>query len=203
MTDHARNRTHRISRARIASAAARLMAEDGVTDIGRAKEKAARQLGLPESASLPDNAEVETELRLYQALHQGDTQPETLRRLREEAARLMAFLAVFRPYLTGPVLDGTAGEFSAIELMLFADSAKEVEIFLLDHGLEVEHLDARQGRHRHDHWREALLRLAASQTEVNLAIFPPRFERHAFKHRDGRPRERARLETLETLLENS
>ncbi|MDR3353271.1 MAG: hypothetical protein LBO00_09795 [Zoogloeaceae bacterium] len=196
-------RAAQTSRARIASAAARLMAEDGVTDIGRAKEKAARQLGLPASASLPDNAEVETELRLYQTLHQGDTQPEILRRLRREAADLMAFLADFRPYLTGPVLEGTAGAFSAIDLLLFADSAKEVEIFLLDQGLPVTHADPRQGHHWHNHWLEAILRLATPLAEANLSIFPPHCERHAFKHRDGRLRQRIRLEALEALLENA
>lgn len=67
-----------------------------------------------------------------------------MRDLREEALRIMEMLADFHPYLTGPVLAGTAGAFSAIDLMLFADSAKEVEIFLLDHGLAFEHSEPRQ-----------------------------------------------------------
>ncbi|MDR3323606.1 MAG: hypothetical protein LBS89_05310 [Zoogloeaceae bacterium] len=205
MTHHERARAPRalISRTRIASTAARLIAEDGLTDFGLAKQKAARQLGLPESAALPDNAEVEAELRLYQALYQSDAQPEELRHLRAEAFKIMEVLANFRPYLTGSVLDGTAGAFSAIDLLLFADSAKEVEIFLLDRGMAFEALEPRAGRHAHDAYSkaEAVLRLSAPVADVNLLIFPPQYERQVFRHRDGRTRARARRENLAQLLE--
>ncbi|WP_303786681.1 hypothetical protein [Azovibrio restrictus] len=196
MARHERPRTPRqgISRTRVASTAARLMAQDGITDIGLAKKKAARLLGLPESTTLPDNNEVEAELRLYQALYQSETQPAKLRQLREEAARIMEILADFRPYLTGAVLEGTAGTFSAIDLMLFADSAKEVEIFLLDQGMDFEHVEPRHEK------AEAALQLFTPRAEFNLLIFPPRMERHTFHHRDGRPRERARLDTVKQLL---
>ena len=45
MTRHERQRTSSGTRGSIASAAARLMAEDGITDYHHAKKKAARQLG--------------------------------------------------------------------------------------------------------------------------------------------------------------
>jgi len=44
------------ARARVADAAARLIMEHGISDYGHAKRKAARQLGLPQGASLPSNA---------------------------------------------------------------------------------------------------------------------------------------------------
>jgi hypothetical protein len=197
MARHQRAQRHRrdISRIRIASTAARIMAQDGVTDLDLAKKKAAHQLGLPASTRLPDDGEVEAELRLYQALYQGGAQPERLQALRQEAARVMETLADFRPYLTGAVLDGTAGDFSSIDLMLFADSAKEVEIFLLDHGFDFAHVEPRGDK------AEAVLRLATPAADVNLIIFPPQLERHGFRHRDGRPRERLRLDALKRLLE--
>ena len=46
-------------RSRIAALAARLMAEDGISDLGLAKRKAARSLGLPEGAAMPEDCEVE------------------------------------------------------------------------------------------------------------------------------------------------
>ena len=46
-------------RARIAAAAARLMAEDGIDDFALAKRKAARQLGASDTESLPRNDEIE------------------------------------------------------------------------------------------------------------------------------------------------
>jgi hypothetical protein len=47
----------------IAALAARLMAEVGIADYGLAKRTAARQLGAPETDELPNNAEIEAELR--------------------------------------------------------------------------------------------------------------------------------------------
>src|SRR5215510_7849267 len=63
-------------RNRIAAAAARLMAEDGLEDFALAKRKAARQLGAEDTQSLPKNEEIEAELRAYQSLYQGEEQRE-------------------------------------------------------------------------------------------------------------------------------
>jgi hypothetical protein len=126
-------------RAQIAAVAARLVAQDGA-DYGVAKRKAASQvLGDQMSAAnlMPDNAEVDEEVRRYQALFQGDSQPARLLRLRTVALQVMDALAAFKPYLTGPVLNGTAGEHDDIHLQLFADSAKEVQIFLLGKNIDI------------------------------------------------------------------
>lgn len=183
-------------RGELINAAARLMAEHGVTDLHLAKRKAIRQLGLPESHPLPSNEEVQAALREYQALFFGDEHQEHLRFLREVALDLMRLLHGFRPYLTGSVLDGTAGEFSSIDLLLFADSAKEVEIFLLNEDLAFHHGTPRDDR------IEAVFVLddAESSVTANLIVLRPEQERMSFKHRDGKTRSRARAETLETLL---
>lgn len=127
-------------RAQIAAVAARMVAQDGA-EYAVAKRKAASQVlggALPAANLLPDNSEVEEEVRRYQALFQGDSQPARLLRLRTIALQVMEALAQFQPYLTGPVLNGTAGEHDDIHLQLFADSAKEVQIFLLDKNVEIE-----------------------------------------------------------------
>lgn len=127
-------------RHQIAALAARLIAQDGA-DYGSAKRKAAHQLlgdDTPGPHLLPDNAQVEEEVRQYQALFQGDTQPARLLQLRTVALQVMEALAPFSPYLTGPVLNGTAGEHDDITLQLFADSAKEVEIFLLNKNMTID-----------------------------------------------------------------
>lgn len=127
-------------RAQIAALAARMVAQDGA-DYAVAKRKAASQLlgdQMPASNLLPDNAEVEEEVRRYQALFQGASQPARLRRLRTVALQVMEALAEFKPYLTGAVLGGTAGEHDDIHLQLFAESAKEVQIFLLDKNIDIE-----------------------------------------------------------------
>jgi hypothetical protein len=76
MPRHEKTRQLAGVRASIASVAARLMAEDGITDYHHAKRKAARQLGLPEHTTYPDNAEVEAELRAYRNIYQDDEQHE-------------------------------------------------------------------------------------------------------------------------------
>lgn len=196
MPRHDRYRSQ-VTRTQIASMAARLMAEDGITDFGAAKRKAARQLGISEDRGLPDDHEVEVELRLYQALYQDNEHAAHLRELRLTAREVMRQLDRYRPYLTGSVLDGTAGEHAEIDLQIFADSAKEVEIYLLDLGIPFEHATPRNDK------AEAVLVVGTQVADVNLVIYPTQIERINFKHRDGRPRERIRLATLDALLADS
>ena len=127
-------------RARIAATAARMIAQDGA-DYSTAKTKAARQvLGVdrPSPNYLPDNIQVEDEVRRYQSLFQGPSQAARVKHMRNAALEVMEQLADFRPYVTGPVLNGTAGEHDDIHLQLFADSAKDVEIFLLNRNVNIE-----------------------------------------------------------------
>ena len=194
MPRHERPHSSAGARASIASAAARLMAEDGVADYRLAKRKAARQLGFPEHTAYPDNAEVEAELRAYRSIYQEEVHPELIRAMRQSALRLLELLADYSPHLAGSVLDGTAGEHSHIDILLFADSAKEVEIFLLNHGIAFEHVEPRNER------AEAVLVLETDTTNANLVIFPPQLERVAMKQRDGRLRERIRADALRALL---
>lgn len=194
MPRHERLRNGSSVRSTIAAAAARLMAEDGISDYHHAKKKAARQLGLPDNVGFPDNAEVEAELRAYRELYQGDIHPEMLAAMRHSALDLMELLATFNPWLTGSVLDGTAGEHSSIDILLFADSAKEVEIFLLNRGIDVNHAQPRHEK------VEAVLQVETDTVDANLIILPPHLERVSLKHRDGRPRERMRAAELHLLL---
>lgn len=186
-----------LARREIASLAARLMAEDGIDDYGYAKRKAARQLGLPDDEALPNNAEVEAELRIYQALYQSEEHPARLRELRLTALEVMRFLSDFTPYLTGQVLDGTAGRYAEIELDVFAESAKEVEIFLINHDMRYEH--GRTPQTQGDA-PEAVLMLDWSGTPLRLTIYNAIAERNRRTNRAGRTFERARIAAVEDLL---
>ena len=78
-------------RAEIAAAAARMIAEDGA-DYGTAKRKAARQVignTRVRGEYMPDNAQIEDEVRAYNELFFGDTQPARLLHLRRVALQLM------------------------------------------------------------------------------------------------------------------
>ena len=122
----------------IAQQAARMMAEDGINDFAYAKKKAGKQLGVSEASVLPTNAEIEEEIRLYHEIYNADEQPLELEKLRKAALITMQLFDRFNPHLTGSVLDGTAGKFAQTNIHLFADSAKEVEIFLLNMQIPFE-----------------------------------------------------------------
>jgi len=168
------------TRARIAAAAARLMAEDGIDDFALAKRKAARQLGVAEGQALPGNDEIEAELRAYLALYQADEHPQRVAELREIALDAMLALEQFNPYLTGPVLKGIAGLYAEIELQLFPDSVKEVEIFLLDRNLAYETREGRRYAGDRAH-AVSVLTLLWEDAPLRLSIFDPRDERVALK----------------------
>jgi hypothetical protein len=182
----------------IASTAARLMAEEGFTDYGAAKRKAARSLGASEGEALPTNEEVETELRAWQSLYQEDEQLERVHDLRTTGLEVMQLLAEFHPYLTGGALDGTAGRYSAVEIELFADSSKDVEIALLSHGISYDIMDNRRAG------VDAQLRLDWNDFPVLIAIFPPVAERQQPKSpHGGRGRNRVRAEAVIELLRSA
>lgn len=122
----------------IAQQAARMMAEDGIHDFAYAKKKAGKQLGISENSVLPTNAEIEEEIRLYHEIYNADEQPIELEKLRKAALITMQLFERFNPHLTGSVLDGTAGKFAQTNIHLFADSAKEVEMFLLNMQIPFE-----------------------------------------------------------------
>src|ERR671924_630004 len=187
-------------RTRIAAAAARIMAEDGVDDFALAKRKAARQLGALDTQALPRNDEIEAELRAYRALYHADEHPRLLEQLRRAALHAMRALERFHPYLTGPVLKGTAGRYAEIDIQLFPDSAKDVEIFLLDRGISFATHEARRysGDRAHP---VSVITLAWDEAPVRLSVFDPRAERLALKTSlSGRVLERAGLAEVSALL---
>jgi len=122
----------------IAQEAARMMAEDGINDFGYAKKKAGRQLGVKDNTVLPTNVEIEDEIKVYHALYNGEEQPLALNNLRKAALVTMQLFERFNPFLSGSVLDGTASMQAQTDIHLFADSAKEVEIFLLNEDIPFE-----------------------------------------------------------------
>ncbi|TXT20854.1 MAG: hypothetical protein FD134_2811 [Gallionellaceae bacterium] len=135
-----KDRTQRrdLMREHLAHHAARLMAEDGITDYAYAKRKAARQMGAEDTHHLPSNQQVDEALRSFRSLYQSNSHPEILRQLRVQALQAMRLLEPLHPYLTGSVLNGTAGKQSDINLIVYSDDEKAVMMFLLKLNLPFE-----------------------------------------------------------------
>jgi hypothetical protein len=182
-------------RRRIAHEAARMIAEDGGMDYGFAKRKAARQLGAPESRHLPDNHEIEEALRSYLALYQGQEQQDRLSMLRQVAVEYMELLEDFNPHLTGPVLSGTAGRHSEIDLQLFTDSGKELEFFLMNRQLPFRPGETRSEGLAYPHYS-----LEDPRAAVELTIYPTTELRQMRRLQSDGSLRRARLEQVLALL---
>ena len=126
-----------MSKQEIAASAARLVVEEGL-EYGPAKRRALRDLDLPARTALPNNDEVESEVRDYIRLYCADTQPKELHALRVLALEWMERMAEFRPHIGGAVWHGTATRLSDIYIQLFCDDSKSAEIALIDHRVDYE-----------------------------------------------------------------
>ncbi|CAG1017725.1 hypothetical protein BURC_02406 [Burkholderiaceae bacterium] len=125
--------------AEIAAVAARMVVEEGM-EYGPAKRRAAKTVARHSvrPADLPDNDEVEDEVRSYIELFCADTQPGELAALRDVAAHWMERLAEFRPHLTGAVWRGTATRLSSVHLQLYCDDCKSAELALINLGVSYD-----------------------------------------------------------------
>ena len=187
-------------RMEIAMAAARMIAEDG-TDYATAKRKAAKLiLGNSKTHGdvMPDNAQVEAEVREYQALFMGDEQPARLKALRLLAGELMQTFERFHPRLVGAVVNGTAGEHTDIHIQLFPESSKDVAVFLLN--ADVDYV---VGETAHTKQRGEFLETYSFMWKnegVHLTIYEPDDVRSASKTGNGHTQEYLNLRMLKALL---
>jgi len=193
-------RTRNDTRQRIAHLAARIMAEDGIEDHGLAKKKAARQAGVADTRQLPGNDEIDEALRLYRQIYQADDHSRRLMELREIAISAMVELEKFNPHLIGAVLSGTAGKYAGIQLQLFTDDAKAVELFLIDQGIEYEagQTSLYSGDTR---ITVPLYTLNDDGAEIEIVVLSPRDARVPLKTSlTGKVIDRAKLSAVEELL---
>ena len=161
-----------LMREQLAHHAARLMAENGITDHAFAKRKAARQLGAPDTQHLPSNQEIDQALRSFRALFQHEHHPVILKQLREQALAAMRLLEPFHPYLTGSVLDGSAGEQSDINLTVYSDDVKAVMMFLLRHKVEFESGEWRTHLMGRIQTLPSFTLLSETNVPVHIAVLP-------------------------------
>ena len=187
-------------RERIAKEAARMMCEAGIRDFQLAKRKAVQRLRVSDQRLMPSNEQVESAVSEYQRLFRADRQPRHLAKLRRTAIDAMRFLARFKPRLVGAVLSGTADEHSDVCLHLFADTAEEVRLFLLDNGIPHEHGERVMRLASDETERLPTYRFMADDVPVELVVFAARARRRVpLSPVDGRPMQRAALQTVEAL----
>jgi hypothetical protein len=183
------------NRTRIAQAAARLIAEHGLTDWSAAKRKACRELGLPSHEPMPGNDEVEQALHDYNSLFHAATQPVSLRAQRRDALHWMERLSRWDPVLTGAVAAGWATEHSEVRLELEAEDAKAVELALINEGVEYSHLPGPAPE------AAPQLRIESPTATLRLIVLSPQQRRNRPRRERSGAEDRLTLAQLRALLE--
>lgn len=197
MAKHRKNRAAQILQQDVAELAARIVSEEGAANFSLAKQKAAVRLDVPANCALPTDEMVAQQLRLRQRLYtmgqmHGDT--EKVAYLLRKSCEIMEKLLPFNPYLTGTTLEPEAPYFAEIVIQLFVESAKEVEIFLLNQHCRFVHEAPRSAR------AEAVLALSDEAVPVHLVIYPVHEERVTRRKPDGSVKLRARLPAVRRKL---
>ena len=191
----------RYMRQRLAEEAARLMVDGNIRDFQQAKRKAAQRLSAVDTRNLPSNEEIEQALRDYQRLFGGVQQGEHLTHLRETALQAMTMLSAFEARLVGPVLNGTAGEHSAITLHVFSDTPESLDLFLMEQGIPFELAERRVKLGPDNFASYPLYRFVAGDEQLELLLFPRTGMRQApLSPVDGRPMQRATPAMVQELL---
>lgn len=189
----------------LAQEAARIICEQGIEDYRVAKVKAAERLGLSERGALPGNTEIERAVSNHLTLFGGESHSVLLKGLRAAAVSAMELLDAFTPRLVGPVLSGTAGESSAINLHVFADDPELVAQALYDGRVPYRTYERRLKSRRRDRAESfAGFRFTHQDASVEATVFPFDGIRQApISPIDGKPMRRADTRAVRGLLEGN
>lgn len=185
----------------LAQEAARIMAEQGIDDYLLAKRKAAERLGVADASVLPRNTEIEMALAEHHRLFDGSRHATALTDLRRVALRAMRLLKEFQPRLVGPVLSGSASEHSEINLHLFAESAEQVVLTLMEQGIPHQ---VAQRRLRYERGRIVnypAFKFVAGHQPIDAVVFPiDGIRQSPASPVDGKPMPRGDMAEVEHLV---
>ncbi len=195
------NGTNDRARRVVAQEAARIIVEQGIADYRVAKIKAAERLGMSDRGSLPGNGEIEHAVAEHLKLFRHDSHWTLLHQLRAAAISAMELLSPFTPRLVGPVLAGTAGEHSAVNLHVFSDSVEQVALVLDQGGISYRPFERRykSRRGRPEHY--AAYAFLYCDSDIEATVFPYDGLRQApISPVDGRPMRRADARKVQAIL---
>ncbi len=188
-------------RACIAQEAARILLDEGVEDYQLAKRKAADRLNAGDRRLLPRNSEIERAVLDHQRLFFTQGYEDTVWILRQGALEAMRMLGKFQPRLTGPVLKGTAGKHSDINLHMFADAVEEVLFALMDAGVSYCSAE-RRVRYGDDVRYYPAVRFAIGGHQVEAVVLPTdALKQSPLSPIDGKPMRRATTKEVARLLQ--
>ena len=124
--------------------AARIMADEGVRDYRKAKEKACQRLGVSTHRSIPSNLEVEDALEEQLSIFERDSNGIQQRSYLETAMVVMDLLFDYKPKLTGAALSGVITSSRPVEVHVFPPTVEEVCVRLDEGGLYYDQMEKRK-----------------------------------------------------------
>ncbi len=168
---------------KLAQEAARIIVSEGVHDYQRAKCKARERLHALQGVALPSNVEIESAIRSFTRTFLPGHE-RVLRNMRCTALTVMNWLTPYHPYLTGPVLEGTAGAETPISLHVSCDCTEEVLTLLQRRGMAVRLADRHFRQQRHYTCLPVLV-FTYREHEIDITVFslrqqhqPPKSKMH-------------------------
>jgi hypothetical protein len=189
-------------RAAVADEAARIIQEEGLANFRSAKEKAAERLGLATGGTrLPSNEEIDQALAERNRIFRGADHPALLAELRRAAVTIMHVLELHHARLVGPVLNGTATDFSAIDLHLFSDLPETIGVTLDALGCEHHSTQLRHQFRRGEAEPFPGYRFRTLDFDCTATVFSIKQRRRSpLSPIDGKPMSRAGIQEVEALL---
>ena len=181
------------SATRIAERAAQLLCNEHGKDIKLARQQAMHDLGLSKHDPQPSDSEIELAVTDYRRLFNPEYDDELLK-LRQKALALLNFFQAFQPYLVGSVLKGSACKHSDINLLVYSDDPKSIEIFLLNQQIDY---DCRERKTQYRQTDAPNIAFWFDQSQVNLQVLPS-----SARHQHSKKTDRANLAQLTQLLAN-
>ena len=127
----------------IASMAAEIIIEEGVSDYLYAKKKAAKYLNYNSYQILPSNNEIDEAIRDYQATFPSNNVADFIF-YQDIAIKIMSELEPFNPLITGTLQEGRVTNNQKILINLFTDNFKEIEYFLLSNNYQFKTKDPKR-----------------------------------------------------------
>jgi hypothetical protein len=187
----------------VANEAARIIQEEGLTDFRSAKEKALERLGLPSSRTrLPSNKEIDQALAERIRIFRGNDHLQLLTEFRRAALSVLRTLKMHHAQLVGPVLNGTATDFSTIDMHLFSDLPENIESTFDALGFGHRPTLIRHRFRRGETERFPGYRFRTLNFDYTATVFSLKHRRHSpLSPIDGKPMLRAGIQKVEALLD--
>lgn len=180
--------------ARIAQRAAQLICSHQQNDPRQACLQATIELGLSKKETQPTEADIDAAVADYRMLFSPSYDADLLD-LRKKALSLLDFFKQFQPYLIGSVFKGSASKHSDINLLIFSDDSKAIEIFLLNQQIDYSCKEKRTPYRQTD---APAIAFWFDNTQVHLQVLPS-----TARHHNGKKSDRANYEQLRQLIASS